>query len=307
LAIAPLAARSNLVLNLILSGETIPFSVVQAGINDVFEDAKKQSWIDDGWQLKAWLLLLPFTDHPAQLADTIAALPRRQREPYFLEDMIRATESAQTPEIEEALFALAENDATFYANHAWRDAVRYRGTLTSARRYLDLVIQGKIPVHDSWHTSREIADLLNTHPELCEYAYGILKDGTSPKAALLASAVAEADDPGGLLLLVELENRLRRPLISWRTIRGAVTKHVPSEHWRGGFDVVPVAATELRQKLLTMTTDGGPHDTAARVLREIDRVRDENGAPEDEPRHPDLPSGKPWPILVPDPDAEVGG
>jgi hypothetical protein len=56
-----------------------------------------------------------------------------------------------------------------------------------------------------------------------------------------------------------------------------------------------------------MTTDGGRHDAAARVLREIDRVRDENGAPEEEPRHPDLASGKPWPILVPDPDAEDGG
>ena len=105
LAIAPQVARANLVLNLILSGETIPFSVVQAGINDVFEDAKKHTWIlDDGWKLKAWLLLLPFTDDPAQLADTIAALPRRQREPHFLEEMIRAAKSVQTPELEEALF-----------------------------------------------------------------------------------------------------------------------------------------------------------------------------------------------------------
>lgn len=55
-----------------------------------------------------------------------------------------------------------------------------------------------------------------------------------------------------------------------------------------------------------MTTDGGSRDSAARVLREIDRVRDESGAPEDEPRHPDLASGKPWPILVPDPDVADG-
>jgi hypothetical protein len=133
-----------------------------------------------------------------------------------------------------------------------------------------------------------------------------LKDSTSPKAVLLASAVAESGDSDGLLLLVELENRLRQPLINWRTIQGAVTEHIPSELWRGAFDVLPVAATELRQKLLAMTTDGGPHDAAARVLREIDRIRDENGAPEDEPRHPDIASGKPWPILVPVPDAEDG-
>jgi hypothetical protein len=306
LSITPQAARSSLVLNLILSGETVPFGVVQAGINDVFEDAKKHSLIpDDGWQLKAWLLLLPFTDQPAQLADTIAALPPRQREPRFIEEMIRATESVQTTEIEEALFKLAENDTAFYDNHAWRDAVRRRGTLTSARRYFDLVMEGKIDAHDSWQESQEVALLLNAHSLLRNYAYDLLKEGTSPKCELLANAVAEGDDPDGFLLLVELENKLQRQLISWRTIQRAVTEHVPSEHWRGAFDVLPVAATELRRQLLAMTIDDGPHDSAARVLREIDRVRDESGTPEDEPRHPDLASGQPWPILVPDPSADT--
>jgi hypothetical protein len=70
---------------------------------------------------------------------------------------------------------------------------------------------------------------------------------------------------------VELENKLRQPLISWQTIQAAVTEHVPSERWRGTFEVLPAAATELRKKLLA-TTDGGPHDSAARVLREIDRI-----------------------------------
>jgi hypothetical protein len=287
-----------------LSGETIPFSVVKVGIDDVLEEAKKQAWILDGeaWQLKAWLRLLPFTDHPAQLADTVAALPRQQREPHFLEEMIAASASVQTPGIEEALFKLAENDAAFYANHAWRDAVRHRGTPSSARRYFDLVMAGKIDARDVRQTSQEIAELLSTHPDLRTYAYDLLKGGTSPNTALLARAVAEGRDPDGLLLLVELENRLQRSLISWRTIEAAITKQVPSEHWRGSVEVQSVAATELRKKLLDMTTDGGPHDAAARVLREIDRIRDRNGGPEDEPRHPDLASRKPWPILAPEPD-----
>lgn len=307
LSIAPQSARAKLVLNLVLSGETIPFDVVHTGINDVFEDAKRHTWIlDDGWQLKAWLLLLPFTDHPAQLAGTIAGLPPRQREPRFIEEMIHATASVQKPQIEEALFKLAESDAAFYANHAWQDAVQRRDTPTSARRYLDLVMDGKIEARDGWRISQDMAGLLNKHAELRDYAYGLLKDSTSSKTALLANAVAEGGDPDGLLLLVELEKKLRRSLISWRTIQGAVTEHVPSDHWHGAFDVVPVAATDLRQKLLAMTADGGPHDYAARVLREIDRVRDESGAPESEPRHPDLASGKPWPILVPDPDANDG-
>ena len=55
------------------------------------------------------------------------------------------------------------------------------------------------------------------------------------------------------------------------------------------------------------TTDGGPADAAARWLRQIDAIRDEHGMPEIEPRHPDLASGKPWPIMQPDPDAASVG
>lgn len=301
LSIAPQAARASLVMNLILSGDSVSFGIVKLGINDVLEDTKKHNLIlGDGWQIKAWLLLLPFTDHPAQLAIAIADLQTRHREPRFLEEMIRATEFVQTTEVEGALFTLAKNDAAFYGNHAWRDAVRRRGTLTSARRYLDLVLEGKIDARDSWQASKQVAMLLNEHSELRDYAYGLLKEGTSPNVWLLANAVAESEDPDGLLLLVELENKLRRSLITWRTIQRTVTEHVPSEHWRGDFDVLPVAATELRWRLLAMTTDGGAKDSAARVLRIIDQIRDENGAPDEEPRHPDLASGKPWPILVAD-------
>ncbi|MGN7881773.1 hypothetical protein [Ensifer sp. 22460] len=46
-----------------------------------------------------------------------------------------------------------------------------------------------------------------------------------------------------------------------------------------------------------MTAGRQFRDSAARVLREIDRVRDESGTPENEPLHPDLASGKPWLIF----------
>jgi hypothetical protein len=63
---------------------------------------------------------------------------------------------------------------------------------------------------------------------------------------------------------------------------------------------VPVYAGRLRQKLLALTTDGGPADAAARLLRQIDWIRDEYGMPDAECRHPDLASGKPWPIMQTD-------
>ena len=53
-----------------------------------------------------------------------------------------------------------------------------------------------------------------------------------------------------------------------------------------------------------MTASGRPDDPAARSLNAIDKLRDEYGAPETEPRRPDLASGRPWPIIMLDPDAE---
>jgi hypothetical protein len=92
--------------------------------------------------------------------------------------------------------------------------------------------------------------------------------------------------------------------VGWREIENVVTGHVPSENWKGAYDVVPLPAVELRKRLLDMTTSGGVDDPAARCLNVIDQIRDNYGAPDSEPRHPDLVSGRPWPIMPPNPDAE---
>jgi len=56
-----------------------------------------------------------------------------------------------------------------------------------------------------------------------------------------------------------------------------------------------------------MTAGRQFRDSAPRVLREIDRVRDESDTSENETLHPDPAFGKPWPIFVPDPDVEDSG
>ena len=120
---------------------------------------------------------------------------------------------------------------------------------------------------------------------------------------LLARAVSENPDTEGLLLLIDIENQQKHSVLGWHTIENVVTEHIPAENWSGAYNVVPVPAVELRQRLLAMTTDGGPADAAARCLNVIDAIRDEHGQPVLELRHPDLASGKPWPIMTPDPYA----
>jgi hypothetical protein len=302
-------ARAALLLNLILSGEDIDIKLVAAGIAEVLEAAKKEPWIltqSDAYQLREWLRLLPFADHPAGALAIVRGLPHAQRNPQLLEGMVSGFADTPSIEAEQVLFKLAEEDPRFYANHGWRDTVLRRGTLSAARRFIDLTAQGVFDGNstDARHLARKIGDLICEYPQLRD-VFGLLKGGpTSPGFALLAQAVAETPDTEGLLLLIRLEIEQKLSLVGWRTIEGVVTERVPSENWKGAYDVVPVPAVELRKGLLVMTTSGGADDPAARCLNLIDKIRDRYGAPESEPRHPDLASGRPWPIMTPDPEAE---
>lgn len=307
ISLAPRRSRAALLQNLVLSGESIDIEMVKNGLAEVFEAAKAQRWIlsEDGYELKEWLRLLPFANPPREAFAVVRGLPDDQRRPDRLEEMIVGFGTAPGDEAENVLFQLAEADPKLYANHAWRDAAIRRGTLSAARRFVDLAANSAFEDKgmDRWHMARQLGGLIGEYPELRTHVYRLLKDGaTTPGLALLAQAIAENPDADGLLLLIKIEIEYKHSFISRRTIESVVTEDVPSENWKGAYNVVPVPVVELRQKLLAMTTDGGPADVAARCLNQIDKIRDEYGTPDSEPRHPDLASGKPWPIMTADPD-----
>ncbi|WP_308142533.1 NACHT domain-containing protein [Burkholderia pseudomallei] len=313
LALSSRRERPKLLLNLILSGEEIDSKLVVDGISATFEAANKEPWIltqSDGYELREWLRLLPFTSLPADALEVVRGMPAAQRHIGLVEEMIGSLAETPSEGSEEVLFKLAEEDPRFYQSYRWREAALKFGTTSSALRLIDLTANGTLngTSFDSWHWARELGALIAKFPEVRRHVYDLLRDeAISQPLALLAQAVAENPDHGGILLLVDIENKQHRSLLGWRTIENVVTEHVPVENWSGAYNVVSVPAPELRKQLLAETTDGGPTDAAARCLNAIDTIRDERGVPLSEPRHPDLASGKPWPIMVPDPNATAEG
>jgi hypothetical protein len=302
LALAPRRPRAALTQSLILSGEVVDVAVVRNGVGEVLEAAKTQSWIlsQDGYQLKEWLRLLPFTNRPAEALAIVRGLPGTQRGPQFLEEMFGAFEVAPSPEAEDVVFQLAAADPRLYDNHAWRPAALRRGSLSAARRVMDLAVSGVFDrrVPDYWHMARQLSNLMGDHPELRAHAYELMKSGpTSPGLEQLARAVAENPDTDGLLLLIRIELEYKRSFVTRRTVEKVITSPVPSESWAGAYDIVPVSAATLRKKLLAMSADGQPANAAASFLSQIDGIRDAYGAPESDPRHPDLASGRAWPVI----------
>jgi len=118
----------------------------------------------DGYELKRWLLLLPFVSHPTDALAVVRSMPPALREPRFLEEMVGALADAPPGETEDLLFKLAEEDPRFYLNDRWRTTALQFGTLSSARRIVDLTVSGALDGtgHD-WHLARVLGNLIAKH------------------------------------------------------------------------------------------------------------------------------------------------
>jgi hypothetical protein len=82
------------------------------------------------------------------------------------------------------------------------------------------------------------------------------------------------------------------------SLRQVAVGQRPSEDWIGATVSFRVDVTGLRRKLFRMISGPTPGASLAKeCLNAIDELRDEYGAPESEPRHPDIESGQPWPIV----------
>lgn len=304
ISLAPRQARAALLLSLVLAGEDIDIKLVADGIAETFEAAKTETWIltqSDAYQLRDWLRLLPFATPVTDLPAIVRGMPDAQRHPQMLEEMVRGLGSSSSNDAEDVTFTLAEDDLRLYENHAWRATALSFGTISAARRLIDLTVSGTLDgkLHDRWHWQRELGGLISEFSEVRAYVHDRLMDGpTTKQLDSLAGAIAEDPDMDGVLMLIDFEKRTGRSYVGRLSIESVVSERVPAEDWENAYDIVPVAATELRRKLLAMTDSGGSDDPAARCIKLIDKLRDEYGAPESEPRHPDITSGKPWPILA---------
>lgn len=311
-AVAHRRARLALFTALVLSGEVISLAEIQRGIAELFEAAIAQSWLlGDGKEVQQWVSLLPFSEQPAEALAVVLALPEHANRHDTLGSLIQALGHAPGADAEQLLFAIAEADSRHYHDHVWREAVFQRSTASAASRFLELVAGGAFGERQSsgsWRAAEKVASLITEYPELRSHVYALVE--ARPLTAgheILLQGIAESPDADGLLLLVRNELSNGRGFAGWQTVRMLITEQVPSEDWKGAYNVLAVSAADIRRRLLELSQDGGEQDAAARCLRNIDRVREEYGAMESDPRHPDLDSGRPWPILVHDPEAGERG
>jgi hypothetical protein len=67
----------------------------------------------------------------------------------------------------------------------------------------------------------------------------------------------------------------------------------------GAYEMHPVALTEVRRELFGMLSGNAAEAAVGEAcLTAIDELREEYGSAPFEPRHPDIGSGRPWPLAA---------
>lgn len=301
-----LREKQALLSALVLSGEIIRADLVLDGLRALVAEWKAKRWFDlkqDWWELEGWLDLLPFTDRPMATLDGLDLLDPAWRQPWRLRSMLSALSYAPSSEAEHVLKELTRRDAAFLNDHDWLSALERRSPLAAARTLLEFISDGTLSaaqVRDRWWFTRKLGRAMQEDAEFRADVYREYDSASGGSATeLLEGAIAESADETGVLVLVQNHANRGEPYSGSLEagIRHAVVGERPSQDWAGVSDLFGIAVPWLRKELFGMIQGDTPTAQLAwKCLTRIDELRDEYGPVESEPRHPDIASGRSWPI-----------
>jgi hypothetical protein len=292
---------------LALDGRVLDVDLVMQGVDSWLEETSKKAWHDpqDTWQFEPWLELLPFTTRPEAV---IAALSKvkavyGRNYPCRFERVLAAVASLPGPEGDALLCDLARTHKDIAGDYEWMKAVLGRNSAKAVLLYVDLVAEGVLGTGpqavDAWQMGRELAPFVLKYPELngdLRKRYEATETG--PIRTLLEHLFAEIGDPDDFIAMIKkyaaggqtFDGRMSA------AVRGVSLRHEPIPGRENTFNIHPASVAHVRRFLFSLLR-GTPQEAelAKNCLTAIDVLRDEYGIAENDPRHPDVKSGNPWP------------
>lgn len=293
-------------------GERLDAGLIRAACEAASLEWQQEYWqLDQNWwTVEEWLELLALSDEPAELLGIIERLPPRQRpRPRSLERLLRALQHSPAPGAGRVLLQLAELTPGLDTSPAWLEAVVAQDSAVISEACLAILwdparvakVKLHIPLGEAFVVRLARIFSIAGAPR-AELFTKLETQLPAPIQRLLASIFVEMvnDDEVWSAAPLMLSNEQQPPHYIDQMIEQSVTDSVPVEGWGYAHEIVPKPAAPLRRRLFEMVLHDRLRDRAARyLLVRIDRLRDEDGRPDDEPRHPWLASGVPWPLLEP--------
>ncbi|MBZ0067427.1 MAG: hypothetical protein K8F26_01310 [Thiobacillus sp.] len=297
---------------LLMAGVVLPATTAFALVDSILE--RTEGWMQesDEYLLCRVLALCPFVDDPAAgIARIRDVLGKRRLRGYRLRELVTALGESRSDAAVDLLYELAFDAQTFeqcednFINAAAAlDTPRSRELLLG---FVDPVISAtaltRRPHHEDVLIAR-LTELAQRRPEvaarlqeLCE------RDLPESNRHVLSKVMDQLGTPEALVANLNLIDDAKPspvPRGTWDQIKGAFVEQRPYGQNSNVFTQHARASNELRVRLFRMANNDEKRRGAAfMLLGQTEEWRLEYGRPTDEPRHPDLVSGQPWPPKTP--------
>ncbi len=293
--------KQSLLFSAAISGEIIPVDILNSGLQELLNDAKTHSWrLDENHgELMGWIELFPFSAQPMAVIEAIALLPEQYKLPWKIDRLLYAL--GDTPHIQalEVLETLVEQDLQFATQHAWLNALLKFKTEACAHMLFRMICTGKFVKNDMLQDLKLQKHLANLAKEfnLSDKLFQCYEKVTDKKSkSILEKTLIEISNDAIILRLIDC--RINEYAL-YEAIQKIAIGQRSSTDWDGAFEQFSQPLADLRKKLFSIVINNDQTAALAeKCLIKIDELRDEYGHINEETRHPDIISDKPWPKVA---------
>jgi len=306
----PITHKQRLLVAAAGAGEIIPVTLLMDGLRNLLDAARTQTWrLDENrGELMGWIDLFPFSDDPERVHEALALLPEPHRRPHALHRLLETLPQSPVASALATLERLAADNPAFLQDFEWMNALIKLDTEDAALMVLDGLCEGRIPVHDDFRLSRALTGWTRKYPAVRAALiarYRLLAAGNIRR--VLEMAMDDLADEEVFMALFESHVSARDAIHSLvGLVRNLAIGRKRSDQWAGAFEEFGVPLTGLRARLFAMLP---ANDDRARLAKQcliaIEKHRDEHGRVSNEPRHPDIVTGRAWPPEADEPRGAV--
>jgi hypothetical protein len=305
----PLTSKRELMAAVAMDGQALDASLVMRAIDEWIADAgtdENKAWHkrQNTWEIEPWLELLPYTDKPDSVIEGLAKVKAfyqrdwRQR----WERVLTAVAVMPGPDGEALLAKLAREHKDIATDYEWMKAILRRNTASAVLLYVDLYMEGIFGTDkhgpDAWSIGRDLAQYVAKFPELKAEFKKRYETASGKGRAMLEHVFGEIGDEDDLVTMIGKYAAEGKPYDQRmdRAVYAVAIQEIPVSEGSNSYNIHPASVGAVRKKLFGMLdAENNMAALARRCLSAIDDLRDEHGIAANDPRHPDVMSGKPWP------------
>lgn len=308
-------SRVSAIEHLLLNGVRLSFDGVLKSLDSTLQELRSHFYgsNQNAWLLDRCLCVLAFVDPPSAGIAKIRVILGGLHFPHHeLRSVVAALGASRSEEAIDLLMELAGPDGkgAEIIGEPWIKAIAALGGKQAEEVLLSFVdpnqkIFSRNFVPDHQHgdlLARVLSEMADKAPEFKRKLLALANSELPADKQMLLAKVfarfqAEGDFVAGLSVLQDGGSGVPYELL--RALEDRFLERRPYQGASNTYTLVPQGCNAVRKHLLEMAMmDSQRKRSAIALLGQVEAWRLEHGRPDDEPRHPALESGLPWPPIL---------